>query len=117
MGQFYYVDVRLKVLDDNAFIAATKKLIANENVNPECLKEFDDTSVLGCVRFMLAADFQGQLKIKEVKYGFTEYSNDFHATYSWSSLLWKWWDGIEPHIECGSRMHVQEDEGSWTLAK
>lgn len=117
MGQWYYVDVRLKVLDDNAFIDATKKLLANENVNPDCLKKFDNTSVLGCVRFMLAVEFQEQFELEEVEDGFTNYSNDFHATYSWSWLLWKWWGSIEPYIECGSRIHVQEDEGSWTLEK
>ena len=117
MGQYYYVDVRLKVLNDNAFIAATKKLLASENVNPDCLKKFDDTSVLGCVRFMLAAEFQGQFELEEDEDGFIEYSNDFHATYSWSNLMWKWWDGIEPYIEFDSMIHVQEDEGSWTLGK
>lgn len=117
MGQFYYVDIRLKVLDDNAFIAATKKLLAEENVSADSLKKFDDTSVLGCVRFMLAAEFQGQFKLAEDGDGFVEYSNDFHATYSWSSLLWEWWNGIAPYIECESSMHVQEDEGSWTVKK
>ena len=117
MGQFYYVDVRLKVLDDNAFIDATKKLLADENVSADSLKKFDDTSVLGCVRFMLAAEFQGQFRSEEVEDGFIECSNDFHATYSWSTLLWKWWGGIFPYIECKSSMHVQEDEGSWTVEK
>ena len=117
MGQYYYVDVRLKVSDDNAFIAVTRKLLANENVNADCLKKFDDTSVLGCVRFMLAAEFQGQFRSEEDEDGFIEYSNDFHATYSWSSLLWDWWDVIKPYIEYESSIHVQEDEGSWTLEK
>lgn len=117
MGQCYSVDIKIKVLDDDAFIKATRLLVENAHIAEDCVEKFSDSSVMECVKFMLAGHFQGPIVTRNDGEGFVCYKNEFYATYSWSSLLWEWWDAIEPYIEHGSEMSVWEDESKWTRTK
>lgn len=115
MGACYSVILVAKTKNEKSATECLKAFVANGKANfhtDEFARAGVDTgSFDGLVRVILAGYPETQYVKKERPDGFTVYGNDFGASYGWQGVLIDFFNALAPHLEDGSGIVSEPDEG------
>lgn len=113
MGACYSVLVHVKLTDEEGAVRALNKMIKEDTQADYSLEKNAKLGITpdtfeGLMRIVLA-DWGKGIEIEKKKSGFTDYQNDFDASYGWGSVLYRMFDTLKPFLAKGSKLVGDED--------